>query len=73
MSTALGLVKAGLGIAILPEAVTEMDESGEVRCRSISNPVLTRKIEIIQKKDKSLSPAAGHMVELLKQVTNESA
>jgi DNA-binding transcriptional LysR family regulator len=73
MSTAIGLVKAGLGIAILPEVVTDMDKSAETRCIAIGNPVLTRKIEIIQKKDKSLSPAAAQMVEILKMVTNNSA
>jgi DNA-binding transcriptional LysR family regulator len=73
MSTALGLAKADLGIAILPEVVADMDKSGETSCIAINNPVLTRKIEIIQRKDRSFSPAAGQMVQILRKVTNNSA
>jgi len=68
MSTALGLVKASLGIAILPEVVADMDKSGEAICVAINKPLLSRRIDIIQKKDRSLSPAAAQMVEILKQV-----
>jgi DNA-binding transcriptional LysR family regulator len=73
LSTALGIVKAGLGIAILPDVVAEMDRSGEICCVAIHKPVLTRKVEIIQMKDRSLSPSAAQMVEILKQVTKDSA
>jgi LysR family carnitine catabolism transcriptional activator len=69
MSTAVGLVKAGLGIAILPEALAELDTSGEISCIAIHRPVLSRKIEIIQRKDRSLAPPALRMVEFLRQVT----
>jgi LysR family transcriptional regulator, carnitine catabolism transcriptional activator len=68
MSTAIGLAKAGLGIAILPEAAAEIDKSAEIRCVAIRNPVLSRKIEIVERKDRSLSPSALKMVEILKQV-----
>lgn len=72
MSTALGLVKAGLGIAILPEVVADMDKSGEVVCVAINNPVLSRRIDIIQKKDRSLSSSAMQMVEILRQLSQHS-
>lgn len=73
MSTALGLVKAGLGIAVLPEAAADMDKAGEIYCIAINKPQLSRRIEIIQKKDRSLSPSALQMVAVLKQVTGHSA
>jgi DNA-binding transcriptional LysR family regulator len=73
LSTALGMVKAGLGIAILPDVVAKMDSSGEICCVAIHKPVLTRKVEVIQMKDRSLSPSAVQMVEILRQVTRDPA
>lgn len=67
MSTALSMVRAGLGITVLPECVTSTEDSGGIRRLAISKPVLSRKIEIIQRKDRSLSPAALRMVEVLQQ------
>lgn len=69
MSTAIGLLKAGMGIAILPEAVSDMDKSGEISCIVIKKPSLSRKIEIIQRKDRTLSPSAARLVDVFKQVT----
>lgn len=73
MSTALELVKAGLGIAVLPEVVADMDKSGDAASVAITKPVLSRKIEIFQNKDKSLSPSAVQMVEILKRVAGGQA
>lgn len=73
MSTAIGLVKAGLGIAILPEAVFDMDKSGEISCIVIKKPPLSRRIEVIQRKDRSLSASAGRFVDILKEVSGRSA
>lgn len=72
MSTALGLVKAGLGIAILPEAAGDMVKSGEVASITIVKPSLSRNIEIIQRKDRSLSPSASRMVEILREIAAHS-
>lgn len=65
ISTALGLAKKGLGIAILPEVSTDMDKSGQIHSVAITRPVLSRKIEIIEKKGRSLSPSAAQMVKIL--------
>ena len=73
MSTAVGLVQAGLGIAILPEAAAEMDRSGEISCIVIHAPSLSRKIEVLQRRDRALSPSASRMVEILKEVVGHSA
>ena len=70
MSTALEMASAGLGVAILPDqAITS---SIAVRRVAIRNPVLTRRIGIIRKAGRSLSPAAQKLVELL-QRSNEPA
>ena len=65
VSTAIGLVRAGVGIAILPESVAYSEDAREIRCLPITRPALNRKIEIIQRKDRALSPAAEQMVEVL--------
>ena len=67
MSTAVGMVRAGLGIAVLPEAAVGAEKIHEVRRLLISRPSLSRRIEIIRRKDRSLSSAAGKMIEILKQ------
>jgi LysR family transcriptional regulator, carnitine catabolism transcriptional activator len=66
MSTAIGLVRAGLGIAVLPEAAVGAEQVREVRRLLISRPSLSRRIEIIRRKDRSLSSAAGKMIEILR-------
>jgi LysR family transcriptional regulator, carnitine catabolism transcriptional activator len=68
MSTALGLVNAGLGVAILPEAATGVDSFPKTKRLPIQKPELSRKIDLIQKKDRSLSPAALKMVEIIKEL-----
>lgn len=67
MSTAISMVRAGLGIAILPEFAANVENSREIQTVGISKPILSRRIEIIQRKDRSLAPAASKMVELLKE------
>lgn len=66
LSTALSMVRARLGIAILPESASTPDYS-EVRSIPITRPALSRKIELIQKADRSLSPAAARLTDLIRQ------
>lgn len=67
MSTAISLVRAGLGIAVLPEFAAGGENSEEIRSVAIVKPLLSRRIEIIQRKDRSLSPAALKMANIIKQ------
>lgn len=71
MSTAVGMARAGLGVAVLPEFAAG-GELGEIRPVAISKPFLSRKIEIIQRKDLSLSPAALRMADVIRQCTPRS-
>jgi DNA-binding transcriptional LysR family regulator len=66
MSTAMSLVNAGLGIAVLPESAANAGDSSGIRAVPIGRPLLSRKIEILQKKDRSLSPAAGKLLETIR-------
>jgi|ERR1043166_1292557 DNA-binding transcriptional LysR family regulator len=58
MSTAAGLVKAGLALAILPSSAIAMGELTGLLTRPISRPVIRREIGVIEKTGRSLSPAA---------------
>ncbi len=67
LSTALSMVRVRLGIAILPESASTPDYSSDVRSIPITRPALSRKIELIQKADRSLSPAAAKLIDLIQQ------
>ena len=58
MSTAVGMVKAGLGVTFLPSSALEISELSGVRSRVLNHPALTRRILVAQKAGRSLSPAA---------------
>jgi DNA-binding transcriptional LysR family regulator len=62
MSTAVGMVKAGLGVTFLPSSALEVSELSGVRSRVLNHPALTRKIVVAQKTGRSLSPAADAFV-----------
>lgn len=67
LSTALSMVRANLGVAILPESSATPDNSSDVRSVPILRPSLSRKIEIIQRSDRSLSPAAAKLASLIRE------
>ena len=66
MPTALAFVRAGLGIAILPESASEQAAHGFIRL-PINNRFCGRKIELFQRRDLTLSPAAESFVQHLRQ------
>jgi LysR family carnitine catabolism transcriptional activator len=60
LSTALGLARRGLGIAILPELAMEKGDKALVRI-PILKPALTRQINFLYRRDRTLSPSATRM------------
>ena len=59
IATAIGMVKAGLGVAILPSSALELDELRSLKAIPIDNNELTRTVGLIQRRHRSLSPAAA--------------
>ena len=57
--TALGLVKAGLGVAIIAFSAHETVQLSGLRARTIAHPMLVRHISLIESANRSLSPAAA--------------
>jgi LysR family carnitine catabolism transcriptional activator len=66
MSTAAGMVKAGLGVTILPSSAIKMGELAGLVTRPISRPAITRELGIIEKTARSFSPAAEAFASAIK-------
>jgi DNA-binding transcriptional LysR family regulator len=62
--TALGLVKAGLGVAIVAFSATDVAavQAAGLRAHIIDHPLLVRHISLIECASRSLSPAAQELV-----------
>ena len=67
-STALALVKAGLGLTIQPSSSMELASSRGLKFRTIRHQGLTRQIGVIQKTRRSLSPSAEAFLLMMKAV-----
>jgi DNA-binding transcriptional LysR family regulator len=66
MSTAAGMVKAGLGVTILPSSAIQMGELAGLVTRPISHPAITRELGVLEKSARSLSPAAEGFLRTIK-------
>ena len=73
MSTAIGLVRAGLGITILPSTAIELRLDPNIRSPCIREPVLRRSITLVLKVGRSLPPAAEALRNMLIREGVESA
>jgi len=62
MSTAIGMVRAGLGVTLLPSSALEVKTASDLVWRAVNHPKLKRKIGILRKRRQSLSPAAASFV-----------
>jgi len=67
-STALALVKAGLGITIQPSSSMELASSRGLKFRTIRHPGFIRQIGVIQNARRSLSPSAEIFIKMLSAV-----
>jgi len=66
MSSAVGMVRAGLGVTMLPSSAHET-RSAETVTRRVKHPALRRSVGIIKLRGRSLSPAAEAFIELYTQ------
>jgi LysR family carnitine catabolism transcriptional activator len=70
--TILGMVEAGLGLAILPERELPAGRAETIRRLPIRAPALIRHIGIIGVAARSLSPAALKLIEVLRESLKQS-
>jgi DNA-binding transcriptional LysR family regulator len=65
MSTAIGMVAQGLGVAALPSSARLMVEQGGLRHARLVEPVMRRQIGVLSRRGRSLSPAAEALIGIL--------
>jgi DNA-binding transcriptional LysR family regulator len=68
MTTAIGMVHAGLGIAILPESAVTPGTAAHVRMLPIRDPDMTREIGLLRRRERSLSPAAERLIDVMRDL-----
>jgi len=64
-STAVGLVAAGVGMAVVPSLALQADTYPGLRVLSLTHPMITRGFVLLLRKGGSLSPAAQALVDLI--------
>jgi len=66
--TALALVKAGLGVAVLASSAADeaARQAAGLRARVIEHPMLVREISLIESAKRSLSPAAQEFLQAVR-------
>ncbi|WP_338663277.1 LysR family transcriptional regulator [Pararoseomonas sp. SCSIO 73927] len=72
MSTALGLARAGLAVAILPSSAVEDGLPG-VTAAPIAGPEIRREILLIRRAGRTLSPAAEAFLAALREAAGQEA
>ncbi|MFC0389053.1 LysR family transcriptional regulator [Muricoccus vinaceus] len=63
MSTAVALVRAGLGVGVLPSSAVDLRVAPVLRTRPIVGPEIRRAISVVRRAGRSLSPAAAALAE----------
>ena len=71
ISTALGMVEAGLGVTILPASVLRMDRGRGLISRRIQKPKIGRAVGFIQLRGRSLSPSAALLLQAIRKRSAE--
>jgi LysR family transcriptional regulator, carnitine catabolism transcriptional activator len=66
MSSAIGLVGQGLGVAALPSSARLMVEQAGLHHARLTDPVMRRQIGVLSRQGRSLSPAAQALVGILR-------
>jgi DNA-binding transcriptional LysR family regulator len=69
IATIHAMVKAGLGVAALPELAAAFVQQDGVTTRRLTGPDIQRPIGLVTRRNRSLSPAAQEMVRMLRQET----
>src|SRR6187399_3278023 len=62
MSTAIGLVRAGLGATLLPSSAAELRAAKDLVVRDLDVPRINRQLGILKQRRKAYSPAAEVLV-----------
>jgi DNA-binding transcriptional LysR family regulator len=61
----IGLVDAGLGVAVLPAMATTLTDTSRIRWKRLEDPVVEREVLMVHRTGTSLSPAARAFADFL--------
>lgn len=67
VSTLLEMVKAGLGIAVVPQLAMPTDSASVLRSVAMKGEGITRSLGVIRRAGRVLSPGAQHFYDMLKE------
>jgi DNA-binding transcriptional LysR family regulator len=65
-STAVGLVAAGVAAAVVPRLALQKGAYPNIRIVALTNPVVSRKLVLISRKNAQLSPAARALYDMIR-------
>lgn len=65
LSTSLGLVEAGLGIAVVPRLATPQSEHPLIAVVELDDPLVTRTIGLVERRGGRLSASAQRLRQML--------
>lgn len=68
INTALAMTAQGLGLAILPSTMLPADQFPMLVAKPLTRPAITRQVSLVQRKGRTLSPAAGAFVTIARAV-----
>ena len=71
MSTAIGLVRAGLGATLLPSSASELRAASDLVIRDLDQPRIERELGIVKQRRRAYSPAADALVGVLTDIARE--
>jgi DNA-binding transcriptional LysR family regulator len=71
LSTSLGMVEAGLGVAVVPSLAMPTDEHHILVSRPLVEPVIRRTLGLVLRRETALSPAAEKFREMLLQLWSQ--
>lgn len=66
LSTVVGMVDAGLGIAVLPSYASPITQFYNIQIKKLVKPVIRREMSFITRRGRTLSPAAESLKDFLK-------
>src|SRR5215831_7710960 len=72
ISTAIGMVRAGLGITVISSSSVSRVSMTGLRARPIKHPALARGIVVMRKKGRALPPAAEHFLAAVYEIRDRS-
>lgn len=67
LATVMGMVRAGLGISVVPTLTLFHFQQAGLHTRPLPLPGLSRQVYLVRRRDRSLSPAAQALLTLIRQ------